>query len=152
LAALLDFAIAFVVLIIMMFWYGIFPSWSVVFLPAFVLLAVAAALGAALFLAAINTVYRDVQHVVPFLVQLLMYITPVLYSAQSVLKNQSDIIKIIYFLNPMTGVIEGFRWVLLGAPAPNPIILTSSLIMVLLLLIGSMYYFKRVERQFADVV
>ena len=152
LAALVDFGIAFIVLIGMMFWYGIAPGPAVVLLPAFVLLAVAAALGAALLLAAVNTMYRDVQHVVPFLVQLLMYLTPVLYAAESVLKNQADWVRLVYFLNPMTGVVEGFRWALLGAAAPRPFVLAGSVVAVFALLIGSMYYFKRIERQFADVV
>ena len=152
LAALVDFGIAFLVLIAMMLWYRILPGIGIVLLPVFVLLAVAAALGFALLLAAANTVYRDIQHVVPFLVQLLMYLTPVLYSAQSVLKNQPEWVKVLYFTNPMTGVVEGFRWALLGAAPPSPIILSCSVAAVFGLLIGSMYYFKRIERQFADVV
>ena len=152
LAALVDFGIAFLVLVGMMFWYRIVPGPAVLLLPAFVLLAVAAALGAALLLAAVNTLYRDVQYVVPFLVQLLMYLTPVLYAAESVLKNQPDWVRLVYFLNPMTGVVEGFRWALLGAAAPSPLVLTGSVAAVFALLVGSMYYFKRIERQFADVV
>ena len=152
LAALVDFGIAFLVLIAMMLWYRILPGLGILLLPVFVLLAVAAALGFALLLAAANTVYRDIQHVVPFLVQLLMYLTPVLYSAQSVLKNQPEWVKVLYFTNPMTGVVEGFRWALLGAAPPSPIILSCSVAAVFGLLIASMYYFKRIERQFADVV
>ena len=152
LAALVDFGIAFLVLVGMMFWYRIVPGPAVVLLPAFVLLAVAAALGAALLLAAVNTLYRDIQYVVPFLVQLLMYLTPVLYAADSVLKNQPEWVRLAYFLNPMTGVVEGFRWALLGAAAPSPLVLTGSVAAVFALLVGSMYYFKRIERQFADVV
>jgi lipopolysaccharide transport system permease protein len=152
LAALVDFGIAFVVLIGMMLWVGIVPGPAVLLLPAFVALAIAAALGAALLLAAVNVVYRDIQHVVPFLVQILMYLTPVLYSAQSVLKGQPEWIKVIFFLNPMAGVVEGFRWALLGAAPPSPWILGGSVLAVLTLLVGSLYYFKRVERRFADVV
>ena len=152
LAALVDFGIAFVVLVGMMFWYRIVPGPAVVLLPAFILLAVASALGAALLLAAVNTLYRDVQHIVPFLVQLLMYLTPVIYAAESVLKNQADWVRMVYFLNPMTGVVEGFRWALLGATAPSPFVLTGSVAAVFALLVGSLYYFKRIERQFADVV
>ena len=151
-AALVDFGIAFLVLVGMMFWYGIVPGPAVVFLPAFVLLALASALGAALLLASINTIYRDIQHVVPFMIQLLMYLTPVLYAAESVLKNQPDWVRLMYFLNPMTGVVEGFRWALLGAAPPSPAVLGGSVVAVLVLLVGSMYYFKRIERQFADVV
>lgn len=152
LAALVDFAVAFIVLIGLMFWYGIVPGIGVVFLPLLVILAVAAALGSALLLAAVNTIYRDVQYVVPFMVQLLMYLTPVLYSAESVLKTQPQWVKFIYFLNPMTGVVEGFRWALLGTPPPNLEILAISVAAVFVLLVGSMFYFKRIERQFADVV
>lgn len=151
LAALVDFGIAFVVLIAMMLWYGIVPGAAVLLLPAFVILAVASALGSALLLAAVNTVYRDVQYVVPFLVQMLMYVTPVLYSADSVLKGRTHWVKVLYFLNPMAGVVEGFRWSLLGTPAPDPVILSFSVVAVFILLIGSMYYFKRFERLFADV-
>lgn len=152
LAALVDFGIAFLVLIAMMLWYGIVPGSEIIFLPVFALLAVATALGSALLLAAANTVYRDIQYIVPFLVQFLMYVTPVLYSADSVLKKQPEWVKVVYFLNPMTGVVEGFRWALLGAAPPSAAILGCSIGAVLILLIGSMYYFKRIERQFADVV
>lgn len=152
LAALVDFGVAFVVLIGLMLWYGITPGLGVLMLPALVLLAIAAALGSALLLAAVNTIYRDIQYVVPFLVQLLMYLTPVLYSAESVLKTQPQWVKFIYFLNPMTGVVEGFRWALLGTPPPNLEILALSVAVVFVLLVGSMFYFKRIERQFADVI
>ena len=81
-----------------------------------------------------------------------MYLTPVLYSAESVLKNQPNWVKVVYFLNTMTGVVEGFRWALLGAAPPSLAILTVSVVAQFALLIGSMYYFKRIERQFADVV
>jgi lipopolysaccharide transport system permease protein len=152
LAALADFAVALLVLVGMMLWYGIVPGSGVILLPAYVLLAVAAALGSSLFLAAANTVYRDVQHVVPFLVQVLMYVTPVLYSAKSVLHNQKEWVKVLYFLNPMTGVVEGFRSALLGTAPPSLPIMCCSVTAVFVLLMGSVYYFKRIERQFADVV
>ena len=151
LAALVDFGIAFVVLIGMMLWYGIVPGLAVVLLPGFVLLALVAAFGAALLLSAVNALYRDVQHIVPFLVQLLMYVTPVLYTAESILKNQPEWIRMVYFMNPMTGVVEGFRWALLGASAPSSGVLLGSIVAVFALLVGSMYFFKRIERQFADV-
>jgi lipopolysaccharide transport system permease protein len=152
LAAMVDFVIAFVVLIGLMLWYRITPGWGIVLLPCYVLLTVAAAVGAGLLLAAVNTVYRDIQHVVPFLVQLLMYVTPVLYSAHSVLKGQPEWLKLIYFANPMTGVVEGFRWALLGAAAPSTPALACSVTAVIVLLVGALYYFKRTERRFADVV
>ena len=152
LAALADFAIAFLLLIALMMWYHIVPGSAIVLLPVYVVLGLATALGSALLLAAVNTVYRDIQQAVPFLVQVLMYLSPVLYSAQSVLRNQPEWVKVLYYSNPMTGVIEGFRWTVLGAQPPSPLILTCSALAVFVMLIGSMFYFKRIERRFADVV
>jgi lipopolysaccharide transport system permease protein len=152
LAALVDFAVAFVVLIAMMAWYRVAPGWGVVMLPALVLFAVAAALAVALWLAAVIAIYRDVQYIVPFFVQLLMYVSPIVYTADSVLKGQPKWLQMIYGLNPMAGVAEGFRWALLRAPPPDPLILGTSVVAVALLLIGGLYYFKSVERLFADVV
>jgi lipopolysaccharide transport system permease protein len=152
LAALADFGIAFLLLIGMMLWYKILPGTAIFFLPVFILMALATALGSSLLLAAANTVYRDIQQAVPFLIQILMYVSPVLYSAQSILHNQPQWVQVLYFLNPMTGVVEGFRWALLGAAPPQPLILSASILAVSLLLLGSAYYFKRIERQFADIV
>ena len=152
LAALADFAIAFLLLIALMMWYHIVPGSAIVLLPVYVVLGLATALGSALLLAAVNTVYRDIQQAVPFLVQVLMYLSPVLYSAQSVLRNQPEWVKVLYYSNPMTGVIEGFRWTVLGAQPPSPLILTCSALAVFVMLIGYMFYFKRIERRFADVV
>lgn len=151
-AALVDFGIAFVVLILLMAWYGIAPGVAVLWLPAFVMFAIAAALSFSLWLAAINAIYRDVQHIVPFLIQILLYLSPILYSAKSVLNGRPLWVQVIYGLNPMAGVAEGFRWALLHAPAPDPSIMAASVAGVLLMLIGGLFYFKRMERAFADVV
>lgn len=151
-AALMDFLVALVMLFGLMLWYGIAPGPAVLLLPLFVAVALATALGFALLLAATNALYRDIQHVVPFLLQMLMYVSPVLYTADAVLKGQPQWVRTLYSLNPMTGVVEGFRWVLLGTPMPNPTVLTTSFAAVIAVLVGSMYYFKRVERKFADVV
>jgi lipopolysaccharide transport system permease protein len=152
LAALLDFAIAFAVLLLMMLFTGVKPSMAIFTLPLFIALALASALAAALFLAALNTVYRDIQHVVPFLIQMMMYATPVLYTAETILRDSSSTMRWLYFLNPMAGVAEGFRWALLGTATPDLSALATSAMTVGMALIASMYYFKRIERQFADVV
>lgn len=151
-AALMDFLVAMVMLFGLMLWYGIAPGPAVLLLPLFVAVALATALGFSLLLAATNALYRDIQHVVPFLLQMLMYVSPVLYTADAVLKGQPEGVRTLYALNPMTGVVEGFRWVLLGTPMPNPAVLATSFAAVIAVLVGSMYYFKRVERKFADVV
>jgi lipopolysaccharide transport system permease protein len=145
LAALVDFAIAFIVLLGLMVWYRIVPGTAIMVLPALVLFAVASALAVSLWLAAINAIHRDVQYVVPFLIQILMYVSPILYAAQAVLKGQPGWVRFLYGLNPMAGVAEGFRWALLNTAPPEATVVS-------LLLIGGLYYFKRMERTFADVV
>ena len=147
-SGLVDFAIAFVVLLAMMPWFGIGPTVHVVWLPAFLLLAVVTALGAGFFLAALNVEYRDVRYVVPFLIQCWLFATPIAYPS-SLLPEPW---RTVYGLNPMAGVIEGFRWALLGTgDAPGPMLAVSTVIAVLLLVAGTLY-FRRVERTFADVV
>jgi lipopolysaccharide transport system permease protein len=147
LPALLDFAIAFIVLLGMMVYYGIAPTLAVVVLPLLVLLTVMCALGCGLWLSALNVDYRDVGYVVPFLTQLWMVATPVAYPS-SLLEEPW---RTLYGLNPMVGVIEGFRWALLGtADPPYTLVLLSVVISVLLLVSGAFYY-RRAERTFADV-
>lgn len=152
LAALVDFAIAFIVLLVLMAWYGIMPSLGVVWLPCLVLFAVTSALAFSVWLAAVNAIYRDVQYVVPFLVQTMMYVSPILYTAQSVLKGRPAWAQFVYGLNPMAGVAEGFRWALLGTPPPGAVVMASSVAAVMVALVAGLYYFKRMERSFADVV
>jgi lipopolysaccharide transport system permease protein len=148
LSGLADLLPAFVVLIGMMFYYGIVPNAQIIWLPAFVLLATIAALGVGIGLAAINVHFRDVRHTVPFLVQSWLFITPIAYPS-SLLPEQW---KTLYALNPMVGVVEGFRWALLATePAPGPILWVSAAAAVVIL-IATALYFRRLERTFADVV
>jgi lipopolysaccharide transport system permease protein len=148
LSGLADLLPAFVVLVGMMFYYGIVPSAQIIWLPAFVLLAAIAALGVGIGLAAINVHFRDVRHTVPFLVQSWLFLTPIAYPS-SLLPEQW---KTLYALNPMVGVVEGFRWALLATePAPGPILWVSAAAAIVLL-IATALYFRRLERTFADVV
>jgi len=148
LAPFVDFCIAFIVLIGMMFYYQIFPTGTLVWLPAFLLLAFATSLGVGLWLSALNVQYRDVRYTVPFLTQLWLFATPVIYPSSAVHGPW----RIILGLNPMTGVVEGFRWALLGiGAAPGGMIYTSMGVTLLLIITGAIY-FKRMEKTFADIV
>ena len=148
LPAVIDFAIAFVVLLGMMAYYGIAPTWNVLWLPLFLLWALTTALGTGLWLSAMNVQYRDIRYAVPFLVQFWMFASPVTYPSSLVPEPW----RALYGINPMASVIEGFRWALLGtATVPGPMTAVSLAAAVALLLSGA-YYFRRVERTFADVV
>ena len=148
LGALLDFAIALVVLIMMMLVYGLAPLSSVVLLPVFVLLTLMSALAAGLWLSALNVEYRDIRYTIPFLTQLWLLASPVGYSSSEVPAKWQT----LYGLNPMTGVIEGFRWALLGTnPPPAGMMLVSGGITVAML-IGGLFYFRRIEKTFADLI
>jgi len=146
--AMVDFAVAFVVLLGMMLFYHIAPTWNIVWLPAFLLLALITALGVGLWLSAMNVKYRDIRYAVPFLVQFWMFASPVTYPSSLVPETW----RALYGLNPLAGVIEGFRWALLGTEtAPGPMTAVSALAALLLLLSGA-FYFRRMEKTFADVV
>ncbi len=147
LAGLLDFVLAFGLMIAMVAYYDIVPGWQVVLLPLFLLLALVAALGVGLWLAALNVQFRDVHYMVPFITQFWMFATPIAYPS-SLLPEPW---RTLYGLNPMAGVVEGFRWTLLGVGSPGPIIAVSSLAAITLLVSGA-FYFRRMERTFADVV
>jgi lipopolysaccharide transport system permease protein len=149
LSGLVDFALAFLVLFAMMLFYGIYPTSAVWTLPLFVLLAMITALGVGIWLSAMNVLYRDIGYVLPFLTQFWMTLTPIAYPA-SLLPEKW---RLFYALNPMTGVVEGFRWALLGsaASAPTGMLAVSSVISVLVLITG-LLYFRRMERRFADMV
>ena len=149
LGGLLDLGISFLVLIALMAAYGIAPTWHVVFLPLFVLLAFAAAVAVSLWLSAMNVLYRDVQYIIPFLVQIWMFVSPVIYPIDSI---PAGPLRVAFALNPMTGVIGGFRWALLGQQFPPGGYLWISIAVVVALLLGGLVYFKRMERVFADVV
>ena len=152
LAALVDFALAFAVLLGMMLFFGIVPGWAFLTLPLFVLLAVATALSVSLWLSALNAIYRDVRHALPFLAQTWMFATPVVYTTASLLEGRPEWLRWAYGLNPMAGVVEGFRWALLGGAHPPWAALVSSIAVVTALLVGGAYYFRRMERTFADLV
>jgi lipopolysaccharide transport system permease protein len=143
-----DFLLSFLGLVGLMMVFGIEPSSRLLFLPAFALLALVTLFGVSLWLAAINVEYRDVRQLVPFLTQFWMFATPIVYSS-SIVPEQW---RVIYGLNPMVGVVEGFRWALLGInTAPGPMVMASSAV-ALLVLVSGLYYFRRMERTFADVV
>jgi len=148
LGGLVDFAVAFVILLGMMFYYGIVPTWAIVTLPAFLLLAIMTALGVGLWLSALNVQYRDVRYTINFLIQFWLFATPVAYPSSIVPESW----RALYGLNPMAGVVEGFRWALLGKSNPPGALLAVSIAMVVLILVGGLYYFRRMEQQFADVV
>lgn len=147
-APAVDFVIAFVFLLGMMVWYRLAPTVGLVWLPAFVLLALVTALAVSLWLAAINVRYRDVRHAIPFLLQFWMYASPVAYPLSIVPERWRG----LYSLNPMVAVIEGFRWALLGGAPPAPGLVAPALVLVVLLLGGGLLFFKRMERTFADVI
>lgn len=148
LAGLVDFCIAFVVLLGMMFYYGIVPTAAVSTLPLFVLLSIATALAIGLWLSALNVQYRDVRYTLPFLTQFWLFLTPVAYPS-SLLPEPW---RTLSGLNPMVGVVEGFRWALLGrSGGPGPLLMVSIAVVGILLVTGVMY-FRHVEKTFADVV
>lgn len=147
-AGLLDLMIALVVLLVVGAAYGLFPGAAAVALPGFILLAIAAALGPGLWLSAWNVQYRDVRQLVPFLTQVLLFGTPVIYASSLVPQRW----RVVYSLNPMASVLDGFRWALLGGPPVPGACLVASASVALAVLLGGLGYFRWVERRFADVV
>jgi lipopolysaccharide transport system permease protein len=147
-APLVDFLFSFGVLLGLMGWFGIAPTWGVLALPLYVLFAIMMALAMALWLAPLNVKYRDVGHTIPFLIQVWMYASPIAYPVRLVPEQW----RLLYSLNPMVGVIEGFRWALLGKDSPDIMVMVVSAAMVVVLLLGGMVHFARMERTFADVV
>jgi lipopolysaccharide transport system permease protein len=148
LSGLIDFSIAFMILLLLMFLYGLMPTIALLFVPIFVLFAVMTALSMGLWLSAVNVQYRDVRYTIPFLIQLWLFISPIAYPTSLVPESW----RWLYALNPLVGVIEGFRWALLGStrgPGPE---LVLSVAVVFALLVGGLYYFRRMEKTFADVV
>lgn len=143
-----DFLLSFVILLGLMGWFSVTPTWGVLALPLLLFLALLTALAVGLFLSALNVRYRDVGHTIPFLVQFWMYASPVAYPVSLVPERW----RLLYSLNPMAGVIEGFRWALLGKESPDFGVMAASASVVLVLLIGGIVYFKQMERTFADVI
>ena len=152
LSSLVDSAIAFIALIVLMIGYGIVPTAGLLLLPALILLAMATALGFGLWLAALNVHYRDVGYLLPFLIQIWMYVTPVVYGSNLVPER----FRFLLSLNPMTGVVEGFRWALLGTAAVQDYLsaplLGISMAISLLALVTGAFFFRSTERTFADIV
>lgn len=148
LGGLVDFAIAFCFLVGLMFYYGMFPGAAVLALPVFILLAVAIALAVGLWLSALNVKYRDVRYTLTFITQFWLFATPVAYSSSIVPERWRP----LYGLNPMAGVVEGFRWALLGKSHRPGLLLGVSVAVVLVALVGGLYYFRRMEDGFADIV
>jgi lipopolysaccharide transport system permease protein len=147
-SGVLDFILAFMVLLGMMAFYGMFPTSNVIWLPFLLLLAFITALGVGMWLSALNVQFRDVRYTLPFLTQFWLFATPIVYPS-SLLPEPW---RTIYGINPMVGVVEGFRWALLGTDsAPGPIIIVSSLTALVILFVGA-FYFRRMEKSFADVV
>jgi lipopolysaccharide transport system permease protein len=148
LAGVVDFAIAFVVLLGMMAWFKVTPTAGSVYLPFFLVLALLTALGVSLWTSALNVIYRDVGYVLPFLTQLWFFITPIVYSSQEV----SERWRILYAMNPMVGVVDGFRWAVLGTGNPPGFTLLISIVVMLVVLVTGIFYFRRMERTFADEI
>jgi lipopolysaccharide transport system permease protein len=148
LAGLVDFVIAFTLVIGMMFWYGVRPTWAILTVPFFVIFTMVTALGVGLWLSALNVQYRDVRHTLTFIVQFWLIASPVAYSSTLVPARWRP----FYGLNPMAGVIEGFRWALLGKAQAPGAMLWVSVVVVAVVLVGGVYYYRRMEKTFADVV
>ncbi len=148
LGGLVDFAISLLVLFGLMIYFGIAPTWSILCLPLSALFTILTALSVGLWVSALNVQYRDVQHMIPFIVQAWMFISPVAYSPELIPEGPW---RVLYGINPMTGVIQGFRWALLGAHPTNEL-MGVSIIVVAILLLSGLLYFKRVEKTFPDVV
>jgi lipopolysaccharide transport system permease protein len=147
-AALVDFGVSFFVLIGMMAYYRYMPGWNMLWLPVIILFALLTALAVGLWLSAINVQYRDVQHMVPFIVQVWMYASPIVYPIDII---PQGIWRVLYGLNPMVGVIQSYRWALLGGDQPDATMWISVLV-VIILLVSGLFYFRRMEKTFADIV
>jgi lipopolysaccharide transport system permease protein len=148
LAGLVDFAIAFAILVGLMLFYGIVPTVNILALPLFLGLAVATALAVGIWLSALNVRYRDVRYTIPFLTQFWLFLTPIAYPSSLVPEPW----RAVYGLNPMAGVVEGFRWALLGSPGATGALVPVSALTVGVLLLGGLVYFRHMEKTFADVV
>ena len=145
---LVDFALSMVLLFGLLIYAGIPLTWKVATLPVFILLAMLTALGISLFTSAMNVKYRDVGHAIPFVIQIWMFLTPVVYPVSLVPEHW----RWLYGLNPMVGVIEGFRWALLGRTAPDPVVMVESAAMLVVIVMAGVVYFRQMERRFADII
>lgn len=146
---LVDFMISFVILIGLMIWYHFTPSWTIIYLPVFLILSILTAMGAGLYVAALNVKYRDFKYIVPFVVQFGLYISPVGFSSDKIPEH----LRLLYSLNPMVGVIDGFRWAICGGKSliylPGMLL---SIGLIFLLLGYGIWYFRKMEKTFADII
>jgi homopolymeric O-antigen transport system permease protein len=147
-APMLDFLIAFVVLLSVMIWYGVMPSWRLLAVPPLLIIAALLALAMALWLGPINVRFRDIKHTLPFMLQVWMYATPIVYPISIIPAEWRS----LYSVNPMVGVIEGFRWAVFGQGHPDVVTIGISFAVIGLLLIGGLIFFRRMEQSFADVI
>jgi lipopolysaccharide transport system permease protein len=152
LSGLLDFSISFLVLLAVMFFYGIYPTWTIIFLPLFLIFAILTALGFGFWLSALNVRYRDINQLTPFVIQVWMYLTPVVYAVTLIPERY----QFILILNPMTAVVEGFRWSLLGSTYVQGLVsgwlLIVPVLISLIVLVSGTIFFRRTEKTFADIV
>ncbi len=149
---LVDFFISAAFLVVLMVWYQFLPSWRIVTLPFFLMLSLAASMGAGLWLSAMMVKYRDFRFIVPFIVQFGVYISPVAFPSEQVLKKFGSLWFRVYSINPMVGVIDGFRWAIVGGIEFSVESLVISVATVALLLFSGIWYFRKTERSFADVI
>jgi lipopolysaccharide transport system permease protein len=147
----IDFGISLLIMVVLMIYFGITPSSNIWFAPLFIIMGIVAALGVGIWLSALTVRYRDFQHVVPFIVQIGLYITPIAYPAEFAVKQLPDWAATIYYLNPMAGVVQGFRWSVFGSEAPGDLLYVSIGIIVIIFISG-MAYFSKVEDEMADYV
>lgn len=147
----IDFGISILIMIFLMIFYNIVPSTNVWIAPFFILMGIVAALSVGIWLSALSVRYRDFQYIVPFIVQIGLYITPIAYPAEFAIKNLPEWAQKIYFLNPMSGVIQGFRWSVVGGEPPTNLIYLS-IFVILLLFISGLFYFNKIEKEMADYV
>lgn len=151
LVGFVDFAISFALLALLMIIYQITPATTIFILPVFILLTIISALAVGIWLSALTIRYRDFQHIVPFMVQFGLYATPIAYPSETIINNLPYWGSVLYYLNPMAGVVEGFRWSILGGTPPHPLSYLSFAI-IIILFITALMYFKRVEKVMADIV
>lgn len=148
---LVDFGVALIILTVLFFYYGIVPSTNIYFLPVFIVLVIITSLAAGIWFSALTIRYRDFQYVVPFLVQFGLYITPIAYSSQTVLKNLPHWASVLFYLNPMTSIVDGFRWCFFGGDTLSGYFWLS-ISVIFILFISGIYYFKKLEKTMADIL
>lgn len=146
-----DFGITLVFIILLCLYYGFIPSSNLIFLPVFIIMTIISSLAAGIWMSALTVRFRDFQHVIPFMVQIGLYLTPIGYPSELIVKNMSDWMSAIYFLNPMAGVVEGFRWSILGGAPPNDMMYISFMVIIIIFISG-LFYFKKVEKVMADII